>query len=375
VSGRLARLLQAQRLLVFVGEGGVGKTSCAAAVGLAGARLGRRVAVLTIDPAPRLGQALEIGALTSEPRTVADSHTAPGSVSAMRLDTRATFDRVVRRYVPDDRIASLILESPIYQTLASGVGGSEAFMALQRIDELVLEGSYDLLVLDTPPAVHARELLSAPSRLAALVETEAMEMLANPAAALARLGSAFTKTLALGLLPFLERMTGAHLRQQLSSFAEHFSRVVGGARQRADAVARLLAQPETAFLHVVRASTAGVAPALALERSLLESKIEVAAVVANRMTPSRGPDRQAPLSTRLAGAPPSVGTAANAMERDLDRMRQVERTALARLRSGLAELPRTTVPAVIEVTALEEDIGTLSDLARLATAMTDHREG
>ncbi len=362
-------LVRTKRLLVFVGEGGVGKTSCAAAAGLAGALAGRRVAVLTIDPAPRLGHALGLGQLSAEARDVPSEHTTPGTVTAMRLDTKGTFDRIVHRYATDERVARLVLENPIYQTLAGGVGGSEAFMALQRIDELVQENRYDLLVLDTPPAAHARDLLSAPSRLAALVETGAMDVLTNPALVLARTGSLMARTAAVVLLPLLERLTGVDLRRQVASFAEDITGILGGARQRADAVHRLLRQPDAAFVHVVRPGSPSVVAAIALQRSLLETGIVTPAIVVNRVTPSPGEGRDRPLAERLAGAPAGTIEAVAVMEADLDRLRMAERAAIAKLRTGLLDLPYPAPPDVIQSGALEHDIATLRDLRLLATAL------
>ena len=370
MSAALGDALETRRLVVFVGEGGVGKTSCAAATGLAAAARGKHVAVLTIDPAPRLGDALGLDRIDARPQVVesTDAARAGGRLVAFRLDTERTFDRVVERLAPSEEAAAAILANPLYRAIAGSLGGSDAYMALQRLYELEEEGAYDLIVVDTPPAVHAHELLSAPSRLAALVETGASKILINPALIIARAGSTVARTTAAVLLPVLERVSGLALRSQIAEFIVEFEHVLQALVERAKAVETVLADEGTAFVIVARPVDEGVGAALALEVSLAERGIGVEAIVANRLTPPSGRDRLVGREARLAQAPAGTAEAVARMERDMDARRAAEAKAVARLRNDRTQRSAGTRP-VIAVFALDHDLAQPSDLAQLARAL------
>ena len=182
----MEELVSGHSLLVFAGEGGVGKTSLAASAALAAARGGRRVAVITIDPAPRLANALGLDKLGGLAREVPlGGDIAPGGLLvAMKLDTQATLDRMVGRLTPAS--AAAVLANPIYKALAGAVSGSDAYVAMQRLSELDKDEDWDLLIVDTPPAAHLADLLSAPARLTALLDSGVTRVLAEPALLLAR---------------------------------------------------------------------------------------------------------------------------------------------------------------------------------------------
>ncbi|RMF23259.1 MAG: hypothetical protein D6760_05710, partial [Deltaproteobacteria bacterium] len=306
VSSPLARAIAGRRLVVFVGEGGVGKTSTAAAIAVARARTGDRAAVLTIDPAPRLGDALGLDAIDESPRLVELGEDCPGRLTAMRLDAERTFDRLVERLAPTAESAAVILENPIYRALSGSLGGAEAYMALQRLYELSGNEDYDTLFVDTPPAAHAAELLSAPLRLTALLDTGAAAVLANPAILLARAGTSVARAGLGAILAMLERLTGSTLRRQVTEFITHFEHVLEGLSHRAGAVGEMLRAPDTLFVQVVRPRMPDVAAAAALRTSLAERGLTVGAIVVNRLTPGPAEDRTIARKVRLAGAPPGT---------------------------------------------------------------------
>ena len=358
-----------KRLIVLVGEGGVGKTSCAAALALAAARRGKRAAVLTIDPAPRLGHALGVERLDERPHAIVipGGGEGTGSLDAFRLDAKSTFDRVVQRLAPSPEAAAAILRNPIYRALAGTVGESESYMALQRLHELRAANAYDVLVVDTPPVAHADDLLSAPSRLTALIASDAAKVLANPAIILARASSRVAKAAAAVLLPLLERVTGLMLRSQLADFISNFEGVLGGLTERAREVDAWLRSDEAGFLVVTRASDHGTSSTLALVRSLEQRKLAVDAVIVNRL--SRPPHRRyTGTGEAPAGAPHGTSDAIVAMERAMDAQRARERAALARLRETVQpELARGA--AIKEVESLEHDVGGVTDLLALGDAL------
>jgi anion-transporting ArsA/GET3 family ATPase len=167
----LAELVHHRRLVVCVGSGGVGKTTTAAALGVEAARRGRRVVVLTVDPAQRLKDALGIGTLDGRPRRVPLGRGI--HLDAMLLDVKRTFDELVRGLATTPEQAARVLENRLYQNLSSTLAGTAEYMAIEQVQRLAEDPIYDLLVVDTPPARHAVDFLDAPRRLLALLDSRA----------------------------------------------------------------------------------------------------------------------------------------------------------------------------------------------------------
>jgi len=391
----LASVLRDKRLVVLVGEGGVGKTSTSAAIAYERACRGESVAVLTIDPAPRLGDALGVADIDGEPKSVVlppPVGEERGSLTAMRLDSKRTFDRMIERHAPSPEVAAALLAHPIYRAISEQLGGTENYMAFQRLHELVEAGGHDCLVLDTPPAANAGELLAAPARLTGLLETGALSILADPArmflrasGAISGASSAFSRaggavsaaggmlaraTLSI-VLAAVERVTGSSLKREVSEFAEMFGGLVAGLEGRARDIDALLRSDETAFVLVTRPRSHDIADALAFQASLARMGIQVTAVLVNRVTP---PARHVPpadhlgdLSGDLSGDPAALPVrllaAVLRMEEDMDALRSLEADAVALLREGLADV--RNVP-IFELAARDIDIASLDDIAELA---------
>ncbi len=351
-----------RRWLVLLGEGGVGKTSLAAAFGVALARRGQRTAVLTVDPAPRLATALGLAALDYEPQRITLAGGA-GAFDAFRLDTKRTFDRIVLSIAPTAGVAHSILEHPIYRAISDSLGGSDTYMALQRLYELDHEADYSRLVIDTPPLANAAALFTAPARLAALIETNAPRVLANPALVVARAGSTIARTSARILLPLLERITGLALRTQLARFFENFEAVLHAMTDRAREVDEMLRAPETGFVAVCRPTSRAVAGLLTLARSLGEQGLRLDAVLVNRVTPPSEPTAGA------ASLPSHVRSAVERMHAAIEACRHEEARALAELERGLAAFG-TPVEAA-RVYALDHEVADLADVEQLARSLED----
>src|SRR5919197_4761002 len=175
----LTSLLEGKRIVICAGSGGVGKTTTAAAIALGMAERGRRVAVVTIDPARRLAEALGVGELDNEPRLV--DLELDGELWAMMLDSKRTFDELIERLAPDERTRDEVFANRIYQQLSGAVSGSQEFTAIAKLYELDREGGFDLLVLDTPPTRTALDFLDAPSRLTRFFQGRAIRMFLRPA--------------------------------------------------------------------------------------------------------------------------------------------------------------------------------------------------
>src|SRR5262245_44481417 len=131
----LTESIDAKRIVICCGSGGVGKITTAAAVALEAARKGRHAIVLTIDPAKRLATALGLESLGDAPKRMPLAQVS-GSLHAMMLDTKRTFDRLVERYVEDPERRASILENRLYQHMSSMIAGSQEYMATEKLYEL-----------------------------------------------------------------------------------------------------------------------------------------------------------------------------------------------------------------------------------------------
>jgi anion-transporting ArsA/GET3 family ATPase len=153
------------RIIVCCGSGGVGKTTTAAAIGLRAAERGRQVCVLTVDPARRLAQSMGLSSLDNTPRIVDGiDDAAGGSLHAMMLDMKRTFDEIVEGHADPARAAQ-ILANPFYQSLSSSFAGTQEYMAMEKLGQLRRSDEWDLIVVDTPPSRSALDFLDAPERL------------------------------------------------------------------------------------------------------------------------------------------------------------------------------------------------------------------
>src|SRR5215831_10411541 len=213
----LSEILDGRRLVLCVGSGGVGKTTTAAALAVGAARRGRRTAVLTVDPAQRLRDALGLGDLDGRPRRVP----LPGDharLDAMLLDVKRTFDELVVGLASTPEQARRVLDNRIYQNLSGTLAGSAEYMAVESVLRLSETGDYDLLVVDTPPARHAVDFLDAPRRLLALLESRVFGILKDPTSILPGAGSRIAHFVLDAVLRGLERFTGMGLVREVGDF-------------------------------------------------------------------------------------------------------------------------------------------------------------
>src|SRR5581483_1118378 len=273
---------------------------------------GSRVAVVTIDPARRLASALAMEDLSDEPRLVPAERAARaglpmrGELWALQLDPKATFDRLVARHAPSEAARERILANRIYGHLSSAVAGSQEYMAVERLHELVEDGRFDRIVLDTPPARNALEFLDAPERMIRFIEGRALRMLMGSAG---RTGGFGRRALQAGgsvVLHLLERLTGAEMPRDVSEFLVSFDGMYAGFRDRAAEVRRLLRSAEAGFLIVSGPAVEPTQEALALWKRLRHDGFPVGGVVVNRVhaLPREGPVSPAAIVAALgSGAP------------------------------------------------------------------------
>jgi anion-transporting ArsA/GET3 family ATPase len=239
-------MVRERRVIVCCGAGGVGKTTSAAALGVLAAREGRSAVVMTIDPAKRLAQAMGLDELDNDPQPV--TLRAPGSLHAMMLDTKRTFDRMVDTYAPDERVRETIFANQYYQQLSSTLGGSRELIAMERVLEILTTEEHDLLIVDTPPAQHALDFLEAPQRLIDLLDGSFTQLLVAPYGVAARAQFNFFRQSSAVMLKFLERLTGLEMLADLSNFLLAFSSMFEGVKERSSKVLSLMSEPTTTFL-------------------------------------------------------------------------------------------------------------------------------
>lgn len=292
-----AALLRARRIVVCVGAGGVGKTTLAAALALGAARSGRRALVLTIDPARRLADALGIGALGNEPRAIPREVLARlgvpagGSLSALMLDMKRTFDDLVERFAESAEARDRILENRIYQNVSDALAGSAEYSAMEKVFELSESGEFDRLIVDTPPSQHALDFLEAPQRLLEFLDSSIVQLLLHPAFAAGRFGFRIFQRGTRRVLHVIERVSGVNFLEDVSEFLMAFEGMSEGFRQRARRVNALLLGPETGFVLAAGPASESVAHAEAFLARLQTSRVPLAGVVLNRarVWPGAGP--------------------------------------------------------------------------------------
>ncbi|QUQ69740.1 ArsA family ATPase [Kutzneria sp. CA-103260] len=275
----------ATKVIVCCGSGGVGKTTTAAALAARAAERGRRTVVLTIDPARRLAQSLGLRELDNTPRQVAvEGFDTDDRLHAMMLDMRRTFDDMVLSHAGPDR-AEQILANPFYQTISSSFSGTQEYMAMEKLGQLAADGSWDLIVVDTPPSRSALDFLDAPQRLSTVLDGRIIRLLSAPARAG---GRGLLKLVGAGFGLFTKAIStiiGGQLLADASAFVQAFDSMFGGFRERAQKTYQLLRSPGTAFLVVAAPEPDALREASYFVERLAAESMPLAGLVVNRTHP------------------------------------------------------------------------------------------
>lgn len=358
----------ATRIVVCCGSGGVGKTTTAAAVALRAAEHGRKVVVLTIDPARRLAQSLGLSELDNNPRRVAAVDAGSGgSLDAMMLDMKRTFDEVVLAHATPEK-AEQILANPFYQSLSSSFAGTQEYMAMEKLAQLAARDEWDLIVVDTPPSRSALDFLDAPQRLGRFLDGRMIRLLAAPAKAG---GRAYLRVVSAGFALFsriLTKIIGAQVLTDISSFVGAMDTMFGGFRERAQATYELLGRPETAFLVVAAPEPDALREASYFVERLSAETMPLAGLVLNRVHQVRAPRLSPQRAEAAAEALEEAG--GHPLTAAVLRV-HAERGALAAKERRLAERFSGAHPdvAVAEVPAMARDIHDLDGLRTVGAAL------
>ena len=289
ISADIDALLQEKKIIVMVGAGGVGKTTASALLAIRAAMAGRRVALLSIDPAKRLASALGLG-LGHEMHAVDLKHDERsalphGSLHASMLDQKAVFDRMVRLHAPSQKIADRIMRDPLYRAASTNLSGPLEYMALARLQELAQDKSFDLVILDTPPDTHALDFLKRPNVLSGFMENRVMNWLIKPVLAMGKLGLGrligFGEKLAGGVAS----LTGFSALRSFGEFLLLMQEVIEGFHKTGEQVVTILRDHKTAFILVAVPTRAAERSAVFLSDQLAEMDYRVDGLVINRCLP------------------------------------------------------------------------------------------
>jgi len=358
----ISGLVDSKRVLVCLGPGGVGKTTTAAAIGALAARRGRRTLVCTIDPAPRLADALGTGGLGPDPRPVpAEARRALGIegaagdlLSAVRIDTERTFEKLVTEAVADPDMRRRIFDNTLYRQITTMLTGSQEYAATLALHDFVVSGQWDLVVLDTPPTTNALDFLDAPQRIAAAVSSPALKWFSRPPEKESRFSFQRLRSGGALLVRRLAKLVGNTFLDDVGAFLVDFQEALAGFLVRAKAVDELLRGPDVGFLLVLAPVVAAVDEALYFHDRLRAAGIQLAGFVANRVQPRAGLTDvgaiAAALQAHAAFAELAAGTIEDAatilapVARAFGDLHASERRELARLGSRAAGISITEVP-------------------------------
>jgi len=336
----VADMLAGKRVCVCAGPGGVGKTTTSAAIGLGMAARGAKVAVVTIDPAKRLANALGLKELENEPRRIAPELLPgveiEGELWAMMLDAKRTFDELIDTASPSPQRAAEIKSNRVYREISSAISGSQEFTAVSKLYELAGRAEFDLLVLDTPPARSAMDFLDAPGRLTSFFEGRALQAFLKP--------TGFGVRLLAPMLLALRRVTGFDLISDLSTFFTLLGGMTDEFSNRAREVERLLRSEETAFLVVTSAQRDPIDEAVNLHRTLNRDGLPFAGAIVNRFNPPAPPESTdlVELLTPVLGA--SLAARVATASEDHVTLGRRDATQVARLERELSGEPLLLVP-------------------------------
>ena len=347
------------RIIVCTGAGGVGKTTTAAALALRAAECGRGVCVLTIDPAKRLAQAMGLSVLDNTPRQVpgVTSPDGSGSLHAMMLDMKRTFDEVVEGHADPDR-AQAILANPFYQALSSSFAGTQEYMAMEKLGQLRTradsEGTWDLIVVDTPPSRSALDFLDAPARLGSFLDGRFIRILTAPARGAGR-GIGKLAALGFGLFTgILNKILGAQVLTDIGTFVAAIDTTFGGFRERADATYALLKDPGTAFVVIAAPERDALREASYFVERLQADGMPLAGLVVNRVQqitlPDVSPEQALAAAERLTEDSSSARLTAAMLRLHAERQQIAarQRHLAERFTAAHPGVPATTVPALAE---------------------------
>ncbi len=281
----LAAIVKRSELILTCGPGGVGKTTTAAALGVAAAHAGRKVVVVTVDPARRLADALGLddSIAADEPHLVkgVTNRKTDGELWALMLDAEQTFDRLVREQAGSRKQADAVLNNPVYQAISGSLSGAQEYMAVERLHQLHVSGDWDLVIVDTPPSRHAIDLLEAPDRLVGFLSHPVYRTLTVGQRTFAKVTDAASSM----FLWAVKRLAGPQIVEDTVEFFRSLANIEGGLRRRAKEVSRLLRGDRTSFVVVSSPRAEAVSEAEHLLDAIGDKGFPLGGLVVNLIHP------------------------------------------------------------------------------------------
>jgi len=372
--GPLLELIESRRVLVTVGAGGVGKTTTAAALGVAAARRGKRVLCLTIDPAKRLAESLGISEMRTEAVTVdrarfeAAGIEMKGSLTAMMLDTKRTFDELVIKYSSSKEKADKLLSNKLYQYVSTSLAGTQEYMAMEKLVAVKDDPRYDLVLLDTPPTANALDFLDAPQRLMEALDSATMKWFVQAFQQGGRFSLNLIAKSAATVLRTIGRITGGGFLEAMAEFIAELNDLFGGFKERAARVQSALRSPEVAFVLVTSASPPAIKEVLYFAERLEEARMPRGAFVVNRyhVAPKRAAEGVTAADAKTAIDERKLALEEDAPARIVHAHADAAKLAAMdahHLRGLEATAGKTPIVRVAELETDVHDLGLLSTLA------------
>jgi anion-transporting ArsA/GET3 family ATPase len=292
-------LVDTKEIIICCGSGGVGKTTTSAAIAIHAAIKGRKVIVLTIDPAKRLANSLGLPELGNKERRIAPEKFAEAGISpkgelyAMMLDTKRTFDDLIIKHALNDEMRDRILNNLLYKNISDAFAGSQEYMAMEKLFEIHADGKYNLIVLDTPPTKHALDFLDAPKRMTDFLDGSVLKWFLKPYFSAGKLGMRMFQKGTAAILRTLERVTGISALKVASDFFISFEGMYDGFKERASAVYELLCDDATAFLLVTSPDDITVEETTFFYDKLIEYGMPFCGLIVNRVHTDFSPGSEA----------------------------------------------------------------------------------
>jgi len=367
----LRPLLEGKQIVVCVGAGGVGKTTVAAAIALGFAQQGERVLCITIDPAKRLADSLGIGAMSAEEQQVSPELFTragleiSGQLTVLMLDTKRTFDDLVRRHASSPEVRDRILQNRIYSYVSTSLAGTQSYMAMEKVLLVRQDPRFDRIVLDTPPTSNALDFLDAPERLIEAIDSAAMRWLVQTFEKSGRFSLTLVARGVALVLRGIGRLTGKGFLEHLAEFVVELNELFGGFRERAALVAKAFRSPDLAYVLVTSPAPAAIDEVSYFAARLRDQGMRPDAVVVNRVQPSPALADSAEVASEARKS--GLELSAHAL-RGVERAAEDDRTRAAFEVEQLQLLDRSlgaAPPAILRVPVLPADVHDVRSLARV----------
>jgi len=368
-------LLEGKQIVVCAGAGGVGKTTVAAAIALGFAQRGQRVLCITIDPAKRLADSLGIGAMSAEEQRVSPELfesaglVVSGQLTVLMLDTKRTFDELVRRYASSPEVRDRILQNRIYSYVSTSLAGTQSYMAMEKVLLVRQDPRFDRIVLDTPPTSNALDFLDAPERLIEAIDSAAMRWLVQTFEKSGRFSLNLVARGVALVLRGLGRLTGKGFLEHLAEFVAELNELFGGFRERAAAVAKAFRSADLAYVLVTSAAPAAIDEVSYFAARLRQQGMRPDAVVVNRLQPNPAPAE----TSEVAQAARELGVELTAETlAGIERAAEDDRSRAAFETEQLQVLDRSLGadrPPILRIPVLAADVHDVRSLSRVAALL------